>query len=59
MVTDELLTQLSPSSTSARYGKITLYVSTRLGLLFRKAAAEGGFGLMDFARDLGYTSNVK
>jgi hypothetical protein len=29
---------------------MTLYVSTRLGLLFRKAAVKDGFRLVDFAR---------
>jgi hypothetical protein len=52
MVTDKLLTQLSSSSPYAKYRKITLYVSTRLGLLFRKAAAKDGFRLVDFARIL-------
>jgi hypothetical protein len=52
MVRDKLLTQLSSSSPPARYRKITLYVSTRLGLLFRKAASKDGFRLVDFARIL-------
>ena len=52
MVTDKLLTRLSSSSPPATYRKITLYVSTRLGLLFRKAATRDGFRLVDFARVL-------
>ena len=50
MIVADKLTQLSSSSKSARYRKITLYVSTRLNLLFRKAAAKDGFRLGDFAR---------
>jgi hypothetical protein len=50
MATDKLLTRLSLSYPPARYRKITLYVSIRLGLLFRKAAAKDGFRLVDFAR---------
>ena len=52
MVTDKLLTQLTSSSPPATYRKITLYLSTRLGLLFRTAAAKYGFRLVDFARIL-------
>jgi len=52
MAVDELLTQLSSNSPSAQYRKITIYSSTRLGLLFRKAALKDGFRLVDFARVL-------
>jgi hypothetical protein len=52
MVTDKLLTELSSRAPYAKYRKITLYVSTPLGFLFRKAAAKDGFWLMDFARIL-------
>jgi hypothetical protein len=50
--TEKLLTGLSSSSPPAPYRKTTLYVSTRLGLLFRKAASKDGFRLVDFARIL-------
>jgi len=52
MATDKLLTQLSSSSPPAAYRKMTVYLSTRLGLVFRKAATKDGFRLVDFARIL-------
>jgi hypothetical protein len=52
MVIDKLLTQLSSNSTSPMYRKAIVYVSTRLSLLFRKAAANDGFRLAEFARFL-------
>jgi hypothetical protein len=52
MAMDKLLTQLTSGYPHATYRKITLYVSTRLGLLFRKAAAKDGFRLVDFGRIL-------
>jgi hypothetical protein len=52
MTMDKLLTHPSSSSLLATYRKITVYVSTRLGLLFRRAAAKDGFRLVDFARFL-------
>jgi len=52
MNTHKLLTHLSSSSPPPTYRKITLYVPTRLGLLFRRAAAKDGFRLVDFARFL-------
>ena len=61
MATDKLLTLLSSTSPPAPYRKITVYVSTRLGLLFRKAAVSEGFRLVDFARvmvTLGLTATL-
>jgi len=52
MATDKLLTQLSSSSPPATYRKMTLYVSNRLGLQFRRTATKDGFRLVDFARIL-------
>lgn len=49
---NRVLTRLSSSSSPPPYRKMTLYLPTRLGLLFRKAAAKDGFRLVDFARIL-------
>jgi hypothetical protein len=49
---DKLLTKLSSECPPVRYRKMTLYVSPRLALLFRKAAIKDGFRLVDFARVL-------
>jgi len=49
---DRVLTRLSSGYLHAKYRKITLYVPSRLGLLFRKAAAKDGFRLVDFGRIL-------
>ena len=49
---DRPFTKLSSEYPPVRYRKITLYVSTRLGILFRKAAFKTGFRVVDFARVL-------
>jgi len=52
MSIDRLLTKLSSDRPPVGYRKMTIYMSTQLGLSFRKAAINEGFRLVDFARAL-------